>query len=189
MIKFNATFSKANIEKKRKEEFIAELAKRLQAQKILYNILKTDVLNLVRKYDGKVFTKRFTNELGKIQIENVVVRVSYEDWRFSAQFRVSVEIFFEEDKFDYGKRFSTCFSVYTDNEKKVNAEKTIDELMKPQMWEHNEQYLKDLQSCIDNYDFYFEKAVQLEQAICDYVNETNSIVRDNFTLHNLFYLH
>ena len=135
MIKFNATFSKANIEKKRKQEFLSELTKRLQAQKILYNILKTDVLNLVRKYDGKVFTKRFTNELAKIQIENVQVRVSYEDWRYSSHFRVSVEIFFEEDKFDYNKRFSTCFSVYTDNEKKVNAEKSIDELMKPQMWQ------------------------------------------------------
>lgn len=189
MIKFNATFAKPNIEKKRKEEFLSDLTKRLNAQKILFNILKTDVVNIVKKYDGKVFTKRFTNELSKIEIENVQVRVSYEDWRYSSQFRVELEIFFEEDKYNYDKRFSSCFGVFVDEEKKVNAEKTINELMKPQMWENNEQYLQDLQNCIDNYDEFFEKAVQLNQAICDYVNQTNSTIRDNFNIQNLFYLH
>ena len=168
---------------KTKEEFINDLQTRIETRKDILSIYENIFLPLLKKFDGKVFNKRFETQfaelLKEINIENVLFRER--NLSFS-------NCYYILDKLNYKFNYSVVESLYFKfvlSDGRIDFEATI----------NNEENIRDLnqfkngitsyERCINNYDKYMEIAKETEEKIKEF-NDMHYLFRQNIKINSLY---
>jgi hypothetical protein len=177
-----ATYNLKNLENKPKEVFIEDAKKCIEEKKDLIRILTNEVTGVLNKFDKKVVNKRICTALS-----NITLVTGYKVWA-----SLDTDTWYKNQQYylltlyhNY-HRDTIVIRLRIDSDNRLDYNKTIAELN--DRVSQLEKSIADYEDAIENYDKYFEMCVKLNDTICDYVNNTNYIVRDNFSNINKFYL-
>lgn len=160
-----------------KEKFIGKIGKRIARREELLRFYNTVFLPTLKKYDGKVYNKRFINELqqqapelmhvASLQGERIGVSLRESYFSYNASDEISLMVKLSAGRISYEQSTSDCLG---------------------RIWIANFlQYNADLRSCIDTYDKYMERAMTVQKALADW-SEVPTAFRENIHFYLKHYL-
>lgn len=177
-----ATYNVKNLENKPKQVFIEEVQKGIEEKKTIIRILSSEVIDVLKKFDKKVVNKRVCTALSNITLVNdskLWASLDTDTW-YKRQGYYLLTLYHNY------RRDSLVIKLMVDEDNRLVLDKTIAEVT--DRVGQLEKSIADMTDAIENYDKYFELCVKMNDTICEYINNTNYIVRDNFYNVNKFYL-
>jgi hypothetical protein len=168
---------------KTKEEFINDLQTRIETRKDVLNIYENLFLPLLKKFDGKVFNKRFKTQFAELlkanNIENVLLRdmnLSFTNCRYTL------------DKQNYKFNYSDVESLYFQfvlSDGRIDFEATISNEENTRNLNQFKNSITSYERCINNYDKYMEIAKETEEKINEF-NNMHYLFRQNVKINSLY---
>lgn len=164
-------------EKMNKSEFIERCALRIENRNKLSNFRKTTFVDVLNKFEGKVYNKRFrdalTNAFGS-------------DMFYISESGESLVLNLQNSKTNYRDYESLYFNLVTENNR-ISAEKTLSEKYTTVWLENFDKETESIRESAESYDLYLAKAEQLEKMLEDF-SKIPYAVRQNFTDFKTWYL-
>lgn len=182
------TYAKSYLGGDNKVKFIERTKQQIKVVNLLLNrleILKDTLLD----FDNKVLNIRFKKALGTAteQLEHTSFSLSqifYDSYHKHNNAKIRIGFYGDERCVYIENRFSGYlpeynweFTVLVDVDKRILATETIDLLNKD--ISHFEKRIVTMQDCIDNYDKYMEKSIEIERLINEYKESVPYMVQLN----------
>ena len=168
---------------KTKEEFINDLQTRIETRKDVLNIYENLFLPLLKKFDGKVFNKRFKTQFAELLKENKMENVLLRDRNLSFS-----NCFYVLEKQNYKFNYSDVESLYFQfvlKDGRIDYESTVNQGDNMRHLKYFENDLKDYKNCINNYDKYMDIAKETEEKIKEF-NDMHYLFRQNIKINSLY---
>ena len=169
-------------ENMKKEQFIAKCEKRIEVRNIIMDFYLNVYLPTLLKFNGKVYNIRFIKALREKakEIPNWG-ELAYIKEKNDDQIEMQIR-FSRMNYIDYESMYFPC---QLTTEGRLDYEKTINyKYAKP--WEENfNNYTKEIEDTIKNYDQYMKVVDQLQKAVDEY-HKLPSTFRGNFPKQNIW---
>lgn len=166
-----------------KEEFINDLQTRIETRKDVLNIYENLFLPLLKKFDGKVFNKKFRVQFAELLEENNIKNVLLRDMNLSfANCRYTL------DKQNYKFNYSDVESLYFQfvlSDGRIDFEATISNEENIRNLNQFKNGITSYERCINNYDKYIEIAKETEEKIKEF-NDMHYLFRQNIKINSLY---
>ena len=188
-------------QKTEKTAFITYQKTAIKNRELLRQIYNTTFQDVLKKYDGKVYNKRFetalNDELKKLYPGARLFTVS-EDRRhgdsysnFKDEWRVTFKLCIYNDRINYVDKEELCTVLIFDLDEncnlRINAEKSKSEKYTVCWGENFDKGTEELRQVIKNYDKYLKVAQKVADAINEF-KELPHVFRQNIYFSSLFYL-
>lgn len=160
-----------------KQEFTNKCNKRIENRVKLSEFRKTTFVDVLNKFDGKVYNKRFRDALCTAFASDMV---------FVSESGNSLVLNLRNDKYNYNDYESIYFNLVLDNGR-ISAKKTIEENYTCIWLKNFEKETESIKDSINNYDKYLSMAKEIDDIIEKFSDIPYS-ARQNFTNFKTWYL-
>ena len=148
--------------RKTKDEFVAEMRKRIEIRNMLYEFYINVYLPMMcTKFDGKVYNKRFLNAL------NTEAKKIHE-WLYVAEKYGEIVFELRLNQYNYNDYEAFMCRCVRTNDGRISYDATINDTLNKAWVENFNKYTEEIQSAIDNYDEYMKIADELSMAVKKY---------------------
>lgn len=167
---------------KTKDEFINDIKVRIKTRKDILNIYENLFLPLLKKFDGKVFNKRFRLQFAELLEANNIENVLLRDRNLS--FTNGYVLDKQNYKFNYSDVESLYFQ-FVLSDGRIDFDATISNEENIRELKHFKNGLTSYENCINNYDKYMEIAKETEEKIKEF-NDMHYLFRQNVKINSLY---
>jgi hypothetical protein len=167
-------------EKQNKETFIARLNKDIEVRKELHKFYLNHFMPNVKKFDGKVFNKRFNDALCLLP---AYTSIKYEK-RYEVVKDGSIDYYEAEIRMYHSQYCGYCASLYVriivNEDGRIDYERTLNDDRSKHWLNGFLNEIKEHKDAVKNYDKYLKRAEKLEEEIKKFSDEVPYTLRDNF---------
>ena len=150
------------VTRKTKDEFVAEMRKRIEIRNMLYEFYINVYLPMMcTKFDGKVYNKRFLNAL------NTEAKKIHE-WLYVAEKYGEIVFELRLNQYNYNDYEAFMCRCLRTTDGRISYDATINDTLNKAWVENFNKYTEEIQSAIDNYDEYMKIADELSMAVKKY---------------------
>lgn len=163
--------------------FLAGLQNRYNKAKILYSFYENEWKALVKKWDGKIYNKRFRDAVTNALKEKNPLMFMSEEYSFSKEEK-KISLSSQVSEFNYNTEETFCLNLFLTEDGRIDAEKTLSgNDNRAEAFQNNMEVMCDT---IQHYYVYMEEVQRLYEAILGY-NKLPYMFRQNIKIQKLIY--
>lgn len=162
-------------EKLNKAEFTAKANQRIELRKQMSEFRKTIFVDVLNKFDGKVYNKRFRDALMKVMPNEL--------WRASEGYNATneIKIISRINMYNYSDTEELYVKLVLSSNGRINAEETLKNEYTCSWLKNFENSTENIKKAVDNYDEYLATADMIEKLLKYYGDNVPYYFRDNIS--------
>lgn len=149
-----------------KEAYIAKTENQITRREELVKFYKEVYLPTLKKFDGKVYNKRFITALRNEATELMYIREKEND---------SIVVELRSSKYAYNDYESLYCMIKLNDEGRIDYEASVNDVIGRKWIVNHEDYTEELRNSILHYDEYIEICDKLRAAIDNYKNVPHNL--------------
>lgn len=162
-------------EKLSKQEFISKATKRIELRNRMTEFRETVFVEVLNKFNGKVYNKRFRTELSKMLPSDL--------WYISESYNPvdEIKIVGRIDRYNYSDTEDLHIKLVLNKEGRIMAKETLEQDFTVSWLQSFKNYTESIGDSIENYDRYFQMSKEIESMLQNYGDNVPFYFRDNIT--------